>query len=323
MKDTLYISIFGLSLSLINVLKSTIADVLSEKYNLVWTNLTDQKLQLLLVNADFVDLPHIQKIKNNNITLLQVEKNPALSSQVLENTLFLPFEHSQALTEWLQREFLSGAQTLCAIEQPILIAPSHSAKIAYQSFKLILDELFQPSGHSKYMIKNGDERVALIDLEQHCFYPVINWYSDPKAEFRIEPADLNSIVQFRTQVRPEDLNQGIWNFVWHHLQFTQLEYPDYYRLTKWPQIKDTDQRKDLFKLAALFSEGSSVAYAQQQLKLGEKYIHQFLCTSQLANMLEPISPDQAKFTQHTTAAIPKEANKMMSFFSKLRKKLGI
>ncbi|APX62959.1 hypothetical protein AsACE_CH01557 [Acinetobacter schindleri] len=59
------------------------------------------------------------------------------------------------------------------------------------------------------------------------------------------------------------------------------------------------------------------------MKLGEKYIHQFLCASQLANMLEPISSDQAKFTQHATAAVQKEANKMMGFFSKLRKKLGI
>lgn len=323
MKDTLYISIFGLSLSLINVFKSTMVDVLSEKYNLVWTNLTDQKLQLLLVNADFVDLPHIQKIKNNNLTLLQVEKNPALSSQVIENTLFLPFKHPHALIEWLQREFLSGTQSPHLIEQPILIVPSCSAKIAYQSFKLILDELFQPSGHSKYIIKNSDKRVALIDLEQHCFYPAIDWYPQPDSEFSIEPADLNSIVQFRTQVRPEDLNQGIWNFVWHHLQFAELEYPDYYRLAKWPQIKDFDQRKDLFKLATLFSEGASVAYAQQQLKLGEKYIHQFLCASQLANMLEPISSDQAKFTQHATTAVQKEANKMMGFFSKLRKKLGI
>ncbi|ATO20384.1 hypothetical protein BS636_12270 [Acinetobacter sp. LoGeW2-3] len=323
MKDTLHISIFGLSLSLINVFKSTMMNVLSEKYNLVWTNLTDQKLQLLLVNKDFIDLPHIQKIKDNNLTILQVEKNPALSSQVIEDTLFLPFEQPHALVEWLQDEFLSGAQRLHTITQLTPTTSTYSAKIAYQSFRSILDELFQSSGHSKYMIKNGDERVALIDLEQHCFYPANDWYPNSNTELSIEPADLNSIVQFRTQTRPEDLNQGIWNFVWCHLQFVNLEYPDYYRLTKWPQIKNFEERKDLFKLAALFSEGSSVAYAQQQLKLGEKYIHQFLCTAQLANMLEPISSDQAKFFKNATDPIQKQGNKMMSFFSKLRKKLGI
>lgn len=322
MKNTLHISIFGLSLSVINVLKSAMTDILGEKYNLIWTNLTDQKLQLLLVNADFIDLPHIQKIKDNKLPILQIEKSSVYASQIKGDILYLPFEKMDALSNWINKNFLPKLNSF----NPIYADNNHSdpvnKKISYQTLKSVLDQLFIPSGHSKFIIKNNNRCVALIDLEQHCFYPVLDWFPTNE-EIRLEPADLNSIVQCRNQIRPEDLNQGLWKFIWTHMQYVEIEFTDYYRLTKWPQIKEFDQRKDLFKLAAIFSEGATASYAHQQLKLGERYIHQFLCTSMLANMLESIAQDQAKYTTQTSQPIKKDGNKMMIFFNKLRKKLGI
>lgn len=67
MKDTIYLSVFGLNLALINELKAIINIALQEKYEISWTHLADSKLQLLLINEDFINIPHIRslaKVKN-------------------------------------------------------------------------------------------------------------------------------------------------------------------------------------------------------------------------------------------------------------------
>ncbi len=62
MKDTIYLSVFGLNLALINELKAIINIALQEKYEISWTHLADSKLQLLLINEDFINIPHIEQM---------------------------------------------------------------------------------------------------------------------------------------------------------------------------------------------------------------------------------------------------------------------
>lgn len=65
MKDTIYLSVFGLNLALINELKAIINIALQEKYEISWTHIADSKLQLLLINEDFINIPHIEQMDKN------------------------------------------------------------------------------------------------------------------------------------------------------------------------------------------------------------------------------------------------------------------
>lgn len=323
MKDTIHISIFGLNLSLINSLKHSLTELLDDRFNLIWTNVTDPDLKLLIINSDFIDLAHIQKIKSSQIPILQIEKNLQYASKIHSNTLYLPFEDNTDLENWLEN---NAVPYLKSGKVRNLSTTQHTPSIQKADFA-IFDHLFKnifETSSAKFILKDHQNKIALLDLEQYCFYLNHDVTEINFDALSLDIASLNHVVHFRKNMNPQDLNQGLWNFVWEHMTFTDQTFNQNYLLKKWPQIKNFENRKDIFKLAAIFSEGSNIEYAKVQLKMSEKYIQQFLCVSKLAGILEEISTAQVKYklSQHTTTPDTNQ-NSMISFFSKLRKKLGI
>lgn len=112
-------------------------------------------------------------------------------------------------------------------------------------------------------------------------------------------------------------------FFWQHLEQTDLTYPNYYQLKQWPHVLDFNQRRDLFKLSAIFSKGTHISFVEQELKLGQKYIRQFICISELVGILDEIDVEEALYTNTNSIETQQTNNIMKSFFHKLRKKLGI
>lgn len=74
MNNTLYISVFGLNLNVINEIKSIISNKLATNITIHWTHIAHSKLQVLLINDDFIDLPNINKIKHNRLIILKLKK---------------------------------------------------------------------------------------------------------------------------------------------------------------------------------------------------------------------------------------------------------
>lgn len=323
MKDTLYISILGLSLSLINHLKITIYELLQDKVNLVWTNLSDQKLQILLIHSDFIDSPQIKKILQQNIHILQINQNEQKLSQIIDNILYLPLTHTHPLSHWLNEAYSKIALITSPIPSKEIQHNHLSKKINYRSAEKLVDQLYKNIELSTCILKYGNEQLALIDLEQQLFYPKPRFELSTQSEYSLEAAELNDLIKFRVDIRPYHLQQGLWNFFWTYLESSDIEYSQYYKLNEWPQIMDLNQRQDLFKLSALFGQGSDINFAQEKLKLDKKYIARFLCVSHLAKILNEIPQHQARYILSSSNDNSIINHKMVSFFSRLRKKLGI
>lgn len=317
MKQTIHISIFGLSLSLINTLKSSISNLLEDGYNLAWTNLSDQRLQILLINADFIHSPQIKKIIEKNIKILQIDKDEYNASKILDNILYLPLNDLNPLNNWLINNIKNSADE---IQLP---KPNHLSKINYQTAELLINNLYQDTINRKYLLKYANSQIALIDLDQQLFYLNTQLNIEEIGQFYLVKADLDTLVKFRELYKASNLKQALWNFFWKHLEQTDSIYPNYYQLKQWPHVLDFDQRRDLFKLSALFSKGSNISFAEQELKLGQKYITQFICISNLVGMLDEINIQEAHFKNSASIETHPTNNIMKSFFHKLRKKLGI
>ena len=62
MNDSIYISVLGLSLSVINDLKRIITEQILNQYKINWTNIADKNLQILLISDDLIELTDIKRV---------------------------------------------------------------------------------------------------------------------------------------------------------------------------------------------------------------------------------------------------------------------
>ena len=88
--NNVYISIFGLNLSTINDFKNIINNQISSDYKINWTNITDDRLDILLINEDFSEINHVKNINKKTTSILKVSKNEKSAGEIQNNHLYLP-----------------------------------------------------------------------------------------------------------------------------------------------------------------------------------------------------------------------------------------
>lgn len=323
MKKNINISIFGLNLSTINELKAIIDNILGSDHSIFWTNIADTNLQVLIINHDFFDLPNIRKIKKDHLFILKVSNDLNLAGQIQEQNLYLPLTNQLPLKNWLVNTVLpalfSNSTTTYLLED------EHRNKIHYTHVQNILLQLKQEETKSKLLLLDGKTQIALIDPLAHAIWIDPNFKKNANEILQLVHADLNSIVHFRHKHTAQDLQSGLWQWIWDHLSRETPIYHGCYRLKYWPQPAVNVDRKNILKLSAYFQQGNSIEYIQQQLEINPDFIQRYLFVSSLLNLIEEISArkTQQYLNQNIDSKNLENLSNVRNFFSRLRKKLSI
>ncbi|OAL79811.1 hypothetical protein AY606_03950 [Acinetobacter sp. SFB] len=322
MKNKINISIFGLNLSTINKLKIMLEDLLSYDYQLNWTNIADPHLQILILNHHFFDLPNIKNIKHKNLFILKTINNAEYSGEIIDNTLHLPLTDSDALKRWLLCDIIPYLDIQKNIVEQKL--EKHTEKLNYSYFQDIFSLLKKENAVHKFILMNDKNKIALIDTQSQEIWTDEN-LKKINASLHFVHADLDSIVAFRYTYLKQDLKQGIWQLIWENLSYETPIYEGCYHLKHWPQPVASAERKDLLTIAAYLQQGNTVQYIQQQMNISGNFIHRFIFTCFMADMIEEIPASAVK--NHANKSIHQYGSEntsgMRSFFNKLRKKLGL
>jgi hypothetical protein len=330
MKHPIYISFFGLGLSVIRELKTIISQQFSIDHDIHWTNIADKKLQVLLINDDYVDVNHLKTLDLSKLAVLKLYKDDSRAGQILNDILYLPLKAPDQLIIWLNKKLDSVAPNIPAASQIERPAPEPAAVIKIQptispaAIQKAFDKMhLSYTNSTKFVIKNKDVNVAILDTEQKEFF------LNPKVEiehwdgFEIRPADINQIVSFKHRFKAIDLNTGIWQFVWNYLADDSLNFPLAYQLLHWPQPAASQNRSEVLKMAAYFSHGCTVRYIQDKTQFSKQRIERFIFSCEVSQMIETITAPRTASSTEAAAANQAENSVKHSFFSKLRLKLGL
>ena len=314
MKENLYLSVIGLSLSVINELKSSINQLLNEQYVLNWTHLADAKLQVLLINEDFCDNQLLSKI-NKQTHILKLKKNTDHSSHIQDNTLFLPLTNLKALGDWLKKVLNLSSKKTESIQS---IEQSYSTHIEWSVIDTLCNEI-NDIETGKYVIKQNDTILALLDFDEFRFYKNSDALFTDQVE--LELASLSTVVDYRRHQKFQDLKHGLWLFLFQQQYAATPHLTQYYQIDFWPQIVTHTHRRDLYRIAALFMKGSTIAQATQQLNVPKQLVIDFILACQLCHCLEATDTND---THLMDAQQPQTLNEnIKSIFNKLRRKLGL
>lgn len=315
MKKTLYLSVFGLNLALINELKAVISDILAKNYELSWTHIADPKLNFLFIYESFIELPNIQKILHNKIHYLKLSKQTQLNSILHDNCLSLPLQSTHELEAWFNDHLNKQAPESTRSQQAQTL---FEQKISYLHLKEIQEKIDFNSSKGKYTLEQNGQLIALIDFDQYqLIQPTFQLQSDQR--LCIQHATLASILAAK-QHPISDLKQGLWQLYWNILKFESPTYRGCYQTQCWPRSQFHEEQAHFLQLAAYFSKGAEIQFVHEQTQLSLPFIHQFLMCCELVQACEEISLEQAKFKSHSQTP---SATPLRGFFQKLRKKLGL
>jgi hypothetical protein len=286
MNSTLYISVFGLNLNVINDIKSIISNKLSETFTIHWTNIADSKLQVLLINDDFIDLPNINKIRHEALIILRLKKNELKANQIEHDTLFLPLTNTNHFEHWLEHLVALRFRDTnpVNVSNPVVvqdIKPKLNALQISQVFKDL-------NKHQRQLLLLDQKPIALIDNLSNEFWIEQNIQITQNSEFTLIPADTNTVVTFKYGLESINLQHGLWQFVWDYLDDTPPNYPSHYKLLHWPQPMHCAERQSLLKISAFFMEGSSTQYIAEQIHLSQNIINRYLFACHIAQIIEEI-----------------------------------
>ena len=241
------------------------------------------------------------------------------TSKIAQATLQRPLKNSQ------QPLLPSNSPTETVFLKPksALAEQLFEQKIHYKYFEQLQQQLWQSDEYRQCIITATNDKIALLDKPNHQFWLSRSIGSIKYTSFELQHADLNHVVRFCHKNQAYDLHYGLWNFVWQNLEAQVPSYTGYYRLKYWPQ--PLTDRKDIFKIAGYLQHGADLDYIHKQTGIASEFIHRFVFTSLVSNMLEVIDEQQAdsRFKAEQKHAVVEPPSAIRNFFGKLRKKLGL
>jgi hypothetical protein len=89
------IAVSGLSLKVSDELKILIRNLISNQYGINWVNISNNNIDLLIINENFFDADNIQNIfQKKKIPYLKITKTPSQNgNSIYEHTLHFPLEN--------------------------------------------------------------------------------------------------------------------------------------------------------------------------------------------------------------------------------------
>ena len=330
MRRTLNVAVFGLSLNILDEIKTQILLSVPTDIKVHFVTLSEPNIDLLFVNDAFFNSASIQKVLSCNVAkYLRLVKDPKNSGKIINDTLFYPFTRLDDLTDWIEDKFVEGSDKAQSSIEEIDSSSFVSAYLAQDLVDPIdvFTEIFTArNGFIKIFDSTGF--LALIDTRTERV-----WITDRNKPIIFDRSlnqtyATNQFVQdLVKQHQAQDLKVWLWKVLNHSMEMdlALLKPHQAFRLHSWPQFEKGIDRSDLLKMAACFAQGAKISDVEKALHLPIEKILKFVARAQLLRMGEVIEVEQVKFKQQQLAEqqTTEEGAGLRGFFGKLRKKLGI
>lgn len=318
MKRLLNVAVFGFSLNVLEQLKSQILQSIPAGVTVEWVNISEQKIDLLMVNDLFFHSANIQKVVENQVSeYLRLIKDIDRSGEIQADTLCYPLYHQDHFSDWIQERFFEYESYTGRLA-------SQKATALQSDIDHVITEMFVPrNGFIQIYDQNGF--LALVD----CMTERV-W-----VETRLQPqlacSSLNytyATGQFVNEVirnkQAQDLRTWLWrNYIQLGSVQPNISAKQCFKLDIWPQFHAAPERRNLMKMAACFAHGAKLKDVAQTLNVDLHTVESFVHKAQQLKFGRWIDSDEAQFHVQSAETSSGAGQSIRNFFGKLRKKFGL
>lgn len=307
MGSNIFVAIIGLSLSTTNQLKSLFQNAVHQQFKITWTNIAHSELDLVILNETLTESSAIKNIKNKNIPILEIHQNTNKENSLLDNKMFIPFVDLNTIKKWIFNNINNKNE-----ENKL---PSKHTNIL-ESFNTI----FHKSQSNYFICHVNNVQNFIIDKKKHEIWIDENFKPNAISSLNVENLDFDQFVNLRFKKEKHELSLWLWSYLWLNLSETpNLPTHSYYKLKYWPQPKSRIPKETL-KIASCLQYGADIQDIKKHLKIESELISKFIYISLASNIIKNIQMSEVKFRLNND---DDQNSTLRSFFSKMRKKLGI
>ncbi|RZF50747.1 hypothetical protein EXE30_11855 [Acinetobacter halotolerans] len=315
------IAISGISLKVSDELKIELRKTIPHEFGINWINIADPNIDLLLINENFFDTEGIQRIlEQKQLPCLKVSKGQGSSHLEEHNTLFLPFQHSDALKNWIHLRLISYLSDQRLQQPKVEVVSTHNA--INQKF---LTEMLNPE-NARLHLFDDHGTLAIIDTRsQIAWLEPTRTHTQTNHSFNYEFATTSDFTKVSRKVE-YNLQDWLWNLFWHSEAFQCLapSETEYYKIDYWPQPTQHTNRKTILQLSACFIQGAQLGQVATQLKLPIQTVQQFISACIISSNGDIVSASESHYLKTETAEQTTEQHGFLNkFFGKIRRRFGL
>ncbi|MHC0019473.1 hypothetical protein ACW2B4_17180 [Acinetobacter pittii] len=314
------IAISGLSLKVSDELKILIRNLISNQYGINWINISNNHIDLLIINENFFDADNIQNIlQKKKIPYLKITKTPSQNgNSIYEHTLHFPLEKSEPLLSWLQKNVLAS------LESTVINSTSASS-----NEMTLIDGHFIKSLHSQENTKlhlfDDKGTLAIIDNRtQIAWVEPSRQKAHTNMSFNFAFAKTSDFTKV-SRKKSYYLQDWLWNLIWNSNNFENLASKDsYFKIDHWPQPYQKEYRKVSLQLSACFIQGAKITDVAHQLNLSIDDVLRFVTACLMANHGKFVSASKCTYTPNSYLENSNTENHFFkNFIGKIRRRFGL
>ncbi|MCL5768908.1 hypothetical protein [Acinetobacter sp. ANC5681] len=315
------IAISGISLKVSDELKIELRKTIPHEFGINWINIADPNIDLLLINENFFDTESIQRIlEQKQLPCLKVSKGPGTCNIEEYDTLYLPFQQTDALKKWIHLRLLSYLSKQQSQHTKIEPVSGHDAVN-----KKFLTDMLNPE-NARLHLFDDHGTLAIIDTRsQIAWLEPTRIHTQTNHSFKYEFATTFDCTKVSRKVE-YDLQDWLWNLFWHSLDFQRLapNENEYFKIEHWPQPSQSTDRKIILLLSACFIQGAQLSQVATQLKIPIQTVQQFIAACIISNNGDIIPATESHYLKSEAAEQPvEEHNFFNKFFGKIRRRFGL
>lgn len=320
--DRNYINIAttGLSLKVLDELKTLIRKLISNEYSINWVNISNSHIDLLLINENFFDSDNIQNIlQKKKCPYLKITKTPSQNGyQLNEHTLHLPLEKVESLLDWLQINLISYLNQ----KKTVVVSDLSNEP-------LLIDDKFIRNLHSlehaKLYLFDDKGTLAIIDNRtQMAWLEPSRQQTQTNQSFDFTFAKTSDFTKV-SRKKNYYLQDWLWNLIWHSKNFGNLATEDrYFKIDHWPQPYQKEYRKVSLQLSACFIQGAKITDVANQLNVSIDDVLRFVTACLMANNGKFISANKCAYAPNSYLENSNTDNHFFkNFIGKIRRRFGL
>ena len=315
------IAISGISLKVSDELKIELRKTIPNDFGINWINIADPNIDLLLINENFFDTEGIQRIlREKELPCLKVSKGQASCNIEENNTLYLPFQQTDALKNWIQLRLLSYLSHQQAQQPKIETNSAHNALD-----KKFLTDMLNPE-NARLHLFDDHGTLAIIDTRsQVAWLEPTRIYTQTNRSFNYGFATTSDFTKVSRKVE-YNLQDWLWNLIWSSHEFQTLApvADEYYKIDYWPQPTQSTDRKIILLLSACFIQGAQLDQVANQLNIPIQTVQQYIAACIASNNGNIISAIDGHYLKSNTVEQPPEQQGFLNkFFGKIRRRFGL
>ena len=311
------IAISGISLKVSDELKIELRKTIPNDFGINWINISDPNLDLLLINENFFDTEGIQRIiQQKQLPCLKISKGHGSCRIEENNTLYLPFQQTDALKNWIHLRLLS----YISHQQPEdEVISNHNA--VNEKF---LEDMLNPE-NARLHLFDDHGTLAIIDTRsQVAWLEPTRTQTQTNHSFNYEFATTFDFTKVSRKIE-YDLQDWLWNLFWYSTEYQGLiiDENDYYKIDYWPQPSQRLDQKMILQLSACFIQGAQLSQVMRRLKLPIKTVQQFISACIISNNGKIISAAESRYQYNDMPIATEQQGFLNKFFGKMRSRFGL